>query len=301
MQTSEINTTVPLKRQRSRNHKTKYAGDLIGRRDARVLRSYGLLARGFIASVMGIFFATTPASPAAAQTLVFQQGRGVPVCDAYKSHLERYIQLARVLVCGERFFDRSTASISAPQWRRLELKKHLGLYEKLQRYEISVKAKDYSWSKSDIEIQMNAAKSAGKSGDTSMWVAAVDLESSGSAQQVVVVQQGACLRTQSLEEDELAAGRWLGIDLSRRLKQRNPGGAIYLVNKGLTDIDRAHHERVFGPGGGVFGLFQFQGKTYIDAFDLIEKGNFFGSGRFTVMGTPAVGRASTCQVEYRSK
>lgn len=238
---------------------------------------------------------------AVAQVLEFRKGDGVAVCEAYKSHLEKYAELVHFLACGERFLDSNAGPIKAPEWRRLDVKKHKALFEKLKDYEIRLKAEDYSWSKEEISRQVRIAKKAVDSPGTATWLTVIDLDADGTADYIVAVQQGSCFRPRDLGEEEMAAVRSHGIDVAHRTKRHRIGGVIYIVNKRLTDIDRAHHERLFGRGGQPLGLFIFEGKPYADAYTATKKGDYFAGGSFTVMETTGVERPSVCEVKYEPK
>ena len=257
-------------------------------------RSSSLLAASVVAfSLHGVL------PSADAQTLQLHKGEGVEVCDAYKNHLERYIRLERVLACGDRFFDQSSSGMSAPRWRRLDFKSHRVLYKNVQAYQIAFEASAHSWSKGEIARNVRIAEDLPNRVDTAMWVTAVDFDLDGSAEYVLALQQGACMGLDDLRVDEVAAGHNLGVDLERRFKERKPGGVVYLVDKALTNVDQATHERFLGTGGNAFGVFLFQARPYIDAFDAQEKAKFFGPGTFTVMDPR--GGVSVCEVEYKPR
>ena len=76
--------------------------------------------------------------------------------------------------------------------------------------------------------------------------------------------------------------------------------SIYLLNDTLSDLDYELQERIFGEGGGGYGMnvFFYQGKTYLDTFTPRHM-DFFGKGYLDVYdGTSLCKMASMYGFEY---
>ena len=233
------------------------------------------------------------------------RGKGVEVCEAYKKNLDRYSALPRFLACGGRFYQLNKDGITEPNWKQLDFRKNLFLYDKGLMYLIKIGAEDYAWPKEEVDRYHKLIKERANSTNLQIWLAKFDLDGDGGNENVLMTKElNGCFSFENasseIKEKNLIESRKLGIDAELFVKEGAGGHFIYVLNKSLTEMDVAKHERIFGRNGGSgLNLFLFKGTPYVETFTANFKSDFFGRGTFYVMSTKNVTQPSICEIDYQ--
>jgi hypothetical protein len=232
------------------------------------------------------------------------------VCQVYAKNLAHFASLALPMACT-RCYHPTVTEFSTPTWQPLDWSQHATLYKKVLRYheehrlskeEGHLSKEELEAHKKDVEAYLAEAEERAKNLGVSLFLGRFDVNNDGHLDNVLAIRSIACGPYWFLYKappDTIARYAAQGVETDLYTTVRD-ALSVYLLNDTLSDLDYALQDGLFGEGGGgySYGVFFYQGRTYLDTFTPQISRAFFDDGYLDVYDGTSLLHQPVCRFEY---